>query len=106
VGLDGVAAREREAERTGGIQRYAGKPLVKWIHAGTRPCLRGESKAGETILPASPEASRQEQPVPDLAENLFVEVRAQVIGADRLPDNALVHDIPLGWILKVEHGSF
>ncbi|MGH3187766.1 MAG: hypothetical protein ACRDPY_37215 [Streptosporangiaceae bacterium] len=35
VGLDGVSAREREAERPGGIQRDAGKPLMKWIHAGT-----------------------------------------------------------------------
>jgi hypothetical protein len=33
VGLNRVPARQREAERPGGIQRDAGELLVKWIHA-------------------------------------------------------------------------
>ena len=103
VSLNRVTACQGEAVRSGCVERDASEPLVKWVHGeiGQRP-LSGKPQVGKPFFPRPPPTSGQVQLVPDLAENLLVKVGAQVLGSGRLPDHALVHHVPLGWVIETE----
>ena len=56
-----------------------------------------------SAVPSSAGRLRQEEPPPYPAQNCLVQVRVQVIGRGGFPDHPLVHHVPFGRVIKVEH---